>query len=143
MKIKFYNSQSNDMIVFELCNDNRILFLSSFFATRKKKGNILKITKKVQGADNVMCKLPVNFNDFSLLSVTYKQNVLTVYISGLKMWEGNIGEIDIDTIEKCAKGSTFYDELRIDDIARTDEEIMAFYLSSAPFFPRDKIKVIG
>lgn len=48
-----------------------------------------------------------------------------------------------DQIVFFGEWCTLIDELRIDDIARTDEEIYAWYVSSAPHFPPDRIKAIG
>lgn len=74
-----------------------------------------------------------------------------VYVKNIKIEKGSTAthwtpapeEMGVNNYIAFSKQTGLLDELRIDDIARTDEEIMAFYLSSAPFFPRDKIKVIG
>jgi hypothetical protein len=67
---------------------------------------------------------------------------MKIYQNGQKITENTSatlmpeGDYLFNLNSYSGSSSNLYDELRIDKIARTDEEILAWYYSGGPFYPR-------
>lgn len=105
---------------------------------------------RLRNPGNLTGTTQVQNNVWYHLTATYDGSSYKVYVNGnLEITYGSATPPDVydDTVLMVGggyygKSNCLIDELRIDKVARTDEEIRNWYLSDSPFYPKGQERII-
>jgi hypothetical protein len=104
------------------------------------------------GASHIITANVSTDNNWHMYTFTFNGNQINGYIDGISYGSTSYTAFTCNgMLRLCQRGNPDYssstlgnfsiDELRIDKVARTAEEIISWYIGSTPFFPRGNEKI--
>jgi hypothetical protein len=134
------NKESGGFYIDIMCgSDSNRLFLRPSTSTSIDGGKVINGTVKLVGETNIGTMI----GQWRMYTIVSEGSNVKMYVDGKKVKENlTIGTIsgmstslDLNGVSRGVR-NCIYDELRVDNIARTDEEIESWFISQKPFYPR-------
>lgn len=121
-------------MIFRIRNSNTGDKIELRFASNDMPSTEMKVYQVVGGNDTLLYKGEIPTFDFSDISISARNNRLSVYVRGEVVWNGEIERLSADVVEmEVEEGSYLIDEMILTPHEVSQQDIASWHVIDAPF----------